>query len=95
MVTIYCRGGAVRRKLEHGVLTRTSEFVQPGAQRIDSTAVVDCMETVAFRNADDGSLVLRVCNSGAAERRVSVRQRAQTFAFTLPRESLATFVWHP
>jgi glucosylceramidase len=95
VVTIDSKTGAVTRNLEYYALAHASKFVRQGAQRVDSTAAADTLETVAFRNADDGSVALIMCNSGAAERRVSVRQGAQTFEYALPGQSVATFVWTP
>jgi glucosylceramidase len=95
VVTIDSATGNVTRNLEYYALAHASKFVRPGAQRIDSTAAVDGVETVAFRNADDGSIALIACNSAADQRRVSVRHGGRTFAYVMPRESIATFVWTP
>lgn len=93
VVTIDSKTGAVTRNLEYYALAHASRFVRPGAQRIASSAGADGIDTVAFRNADDGSIVLVVCNSAAAERRLSVRQAGRSFDYAVPRESLVTFVW--
>lgn len=93
MVTIDSRTGEVTRNLEYYAFAHASKFVRPGAQRIHSAPGSDGIDTVAFRNADDGSIALVVSNSAAAERRMSVRQDGQTFEYTMPRESVATFVW--
>jgi len=95
VVTIDSRTGDVTRNMEYYAFGHASRFVRPGAERIDSTSALDGIDTVAFRNADDGSIVLIACNSNGAARRVSVRQAGRTFEATLPRESLATFVWTP
>ncbi|MDO9283922.1 MAG: glycoside hydrolase family 30 beta sandwich domain-containing protein [Aquabacterium sp.] len=95
VVTIDSVTGAVTRNLEYYALAHASKFVRPGAQRIASTAASAALESVAFRNADDGSLVLVVCNSGATEQRFSVRSGAQVLQATLARESVATYVWRP
>jgi glucosylceramidase len=95
VVTIDSNTGAVTRNLEYYALAHASRFVRPGAQRIASNTALDGLDTVAFRNADDGSLVLIVCNSAAATRRFSVRQAGQQFAYDMPRESVVTFVWLP
>ncbi len=50
---------------------------------------------MAFRNEDDGSLVLVVTNSSRRARRLSVGQGQQVLRYTLPARSLATFVWTP
>ncbi len=95
VVTIDSASGAVTRNLDYYALAHASKFVRRGAERIDSSAAADGLDSVAFRNADDGSIALVVCNSAASERRFSVRQGARTFAYTLPRQSVATFAWQP
>lgn len=95
VVTIDSKTGAVTRNLDYYALAHASKFVRPGAKRIDSSAGADGLDTVAFRNADDGSIALIVSNSAAAERRFSVRQGGRAFDYTMPRESIATFVWKP
>jgi len=95
VVTIDSATGAVTRNLEYYALAHASKFVRPGAQRVDATAVVDGVDTVAFRNADDGSLVLIVCNPAAQPRTLTVRHAGRAFDYTLPRESAATLVWRP
>lgn len=95
VVTIHSVTGEITRNLEYYALGHASKFVRRAAQRIASTSGVDGVDTVAFRNADDGSIALVLCNSTAAERRLSVRQGGRVIAITLPRESLATLVWTP
>ena len=95
VVTIHSVTGEITRNLEYYALGHASKFVRRGAQRIASTSGVDGVETVAFRNADDGSIALVLCNTTASERRLSVRQAGQVIEITLPRESLATLVWTP
>ena len=72
-----------------------SPGVLTGARRIESTAAVDALESVAFQNADDGSVVLIVCNTGPAERTVSIVQGGQSVRVAMPRESITTLVWKP
>lgn len=93
VVTIDSRTGEVTRNLEYYALAHASKFVRPGARRIASDSGIDGVDTVAFRNADDGSIALVVSNSAGAPRRLSVRQGARTFEVSLPRASVATFVW--
>lgn len=95
VVTIHSVTGEITRNLEYYALGHASKFVRRGAQRIASTSGVEGVETVAFRNADDGSIALVLCNTTASERRLSVRQAGQVIEITLPRESLATLVWTP
>jgi glucosylceramidase len=95
VVTINSSTGEFTRNLEYYALAHASKFVRQGARRIESTAVVDTLETVAFQNVDDGSVVLIVCNSGPKERQVSIVQGGQNVLTVMPRESVATFVWKP
>ena len=87
--------GVVRRSLEYYAFAHFSRFILPGAKRVDSTAAGKDVDNVAFRNAADGSVVLVVVNSNAREHRLSVRQGATTFQYSLPASSMATFVWQP
>jgi glucosylceramidase len=95
VVTINSANGEVTRNIEYYALAHASKFVRSGAQRIYSTALVDGVDTVAFRNADDGSIVLIACNSSPAARRFSVSADGRVFDYELPRESIATFTWMP
>lgn len=95
VVTIDSTSGAVTRNMEYYVLGHASRFVRPGAQRIASTPISQDVESVAFRNRDDGSLVLLVSNAAEQPRELSVAQSGRRFRTTLPRESVATFVWMP
>lgn len=93
VVTVNSVTGEVTRNLEYYALAHASKFVRPGARRIESTAAINGLETVAFRNSDDGSIALIVCNSAGEERVFSVQQGGRTLRHRLPRESIATFVW--
>ncbi len=95
VVTIDSRTGTITRTDEYYALAHASRFVRPGAHRIASSEAVGDLDNVAFRNADDGSLVLLVTNSAKRSRRFSVEQGGQRFTYTLPARSLATFVWTP
>lgn len=95
VVTIDNRTGAVSRTDEYYALAHASRFVRPGARRIASEGEGGDLDHVAFRNEDDGSLVLLVTNSGRRARRFSVGQGEDTLRYTLPARSLATFVWTP
>lgn len=95
VVTIDSRTGTVTRTDEYYALAHASRFVRPGARRIASSEAIDDLDNVAFRNADDGSLVLLVANSGQHARRFNVGHDNRTFNYTLPARSVATFVWNP
>ncbi|HEY5417283.1 MAG TPA: glycoside hydrolase family 30 beta sandwich domain-containing protein, partial [Gemmatimonadaceae bacterium] len=68
-------------------------FVRSGAKRIASTTRVDSLETVAFRNGDDGSTVLIVVNTGKLGRTFAVRSGGRSFRFTLSPGAVVTFRW--
>jgi glucosylceramidase len=96
VVTINNATGAITRNLEYYALAHASKFVRPGAQRIASTtAPAQGIDTVAFRNADDGSIVLLVGNSSTQAQSFSVHSAGLGLQTTLPRESVATYVWKP
>ncbi len=92
VVTIDSRTGAVTRNPEYYALAHVSRFVRPGAQRIASTEVAG-IKSVAFRNRDDGSLVLVAANPGQGACSLAVRVGGRGFHATLPADSVATFVW--
>ncbi|HUB88123.1 MAG TPA: glycoside hydrolase family 30 beta sandwich domain-containing protein [Dyella sp.] len=94
VVTINSRTGAVSRNDEYYALAHFSRFVLPGAVRVESTKTDSGIANVAFQNASDGSIVLVVVNSHTDARPVSVAQGKTRFDYTMPPESVATFVWN-
>jgi len=74
------------------VIAHASRFVRPGAQRVESNETDSGLANVAFQNPD-GSVVLILANSASSPRALSVRCRDQEFRYTMPAESVATFVW--
>lgn len=92
VVTIDPATGAVTRELEYYALGHLSRFVRPGAMRIASTSA-DGIETVAFRNADGGQVLLAF-NSGKVDRDIAVRSGARNFGLRLPTGAAMTAVWH-
>ena len=96
-----CRGvvtvlatGSYRRNVEYFALGHASKFVRPGARRIESSSDVQGLQSVAFRNADDGSKALVVLNTAAAPRTFAVRWAGKVLQYTLPAGAAATFRWH-
>jgi glucosylceramidase len=94
VVTINSTTGDVTRNVEYYVLAHASRFVRPGAHRIESSTGIDGLESVAFQNADDQSIALIVLNDARRPRQFSVRWAGQVTNYTLPRGSVATFVWN-
>jgi glucosylceramidase len=79
--------------VEYYILGHISKFVAPGAHRIDSnTFGPGSIEDVAFQNPD-GSIVVLVLNSAAAQNTFSIRFKGNAFSYSLPAGALATFVW--
>ncbi len=93
VVTIDATTGEVTRNLDYYALAHASRFVRPGARRIESTTGVERLESVAFHNSDDDSIVLIVLNSAANARHFSVSSGTRSFAHRMPGASVATFVW--
>jgi len=95
VVTINSSNGTVTRNAEYYTLAHASRFVRPGAHRIESTSLAGRLDTVAFQNADDGSLVLIAANSTIGTQQFSVRLNGRNFQYALPAKSVATFTWQP
>jgi glucosylceramidase len=95
VVTIDAQTGAVTRNDEYYAFAHFSRFVLPGAIRVGSSETDKDVNNVAFVNPGDGSVVLVVVNSRDRPSAVSVRQGQDGFAYTMPAQSVATFVWNP
>lgn len=93
LVTIDSRTGEVTRNDDYYVIAHASRFVRPGAMRVESNQTDSSVANVAFQNPDDGSIVLIAANSATSPRALSVRCRDHEFRYTMPGESVATFVW--
>jgi glucosylceramidase len=90
-------GSTVTYNAEYYALGHMSRFVKPGAVRIASTSfgttgwngeVMD----VAFRNPD-GSTVLVAHNENDSPQAFAIAEGDQQLTYTMPGDSLATFVW--
>ena len=93
VVTINSQTGAVTRNVEYYVLGHASRFVRPGARRIGSTTGVDGLESVAFKNADDGSKAMIVLNTGSAIKDAGVQVGTRWFRYSVPAGAVVTFTW--
>ena len=93
VVTIASASGAVTRNVEYYALAHASRFTRVGARRIASTSGVAGVETVAFRNADDGSKVLLALNTNTAPQSLAIRWAGKWFRYTLAAGAVVTFVW--
>ncbi|MEO8777669.1 MAG: glycoside hydrolase family 30 beta sandwich domain-containing protein [Rhodanobacter sp.] len=95
IVTIDAQTGKVSRNDEYYAFAHFSRFVLPDAVRVRSTNTGNNIENVAFQNAADGSVVLVLINGRTDAHAVSVQQGNVRFRYTMPAQSVATFVWNP
>ena len=93
VITINSVTGSVTRNVEYYALAHASQFVRPGAHRIASTTNVGGVESVAFKNADDGSKVLIVLNTAPAEVSFAVHSAGKSFVYALPAGAVVTLRW--
>jgi glucosylceramidase len=85
------RAGQVDYTIEYYTTGHLTKFVKPGAYRIDSTAN-STVQNVAWRNPD-GSKALIAHNGGTSAQSVRVNWGGQSFVYTLPARTTATFTW--
>jgi glucosylceramidase len=85
------RAGQVDYTVEYYTTGHLTKFVRPGAHRIASTAGT-AVPNVAWRNPD-GSKALIAHNGSASARSVRVDWGSQSFHYTLPARTTATFTW--
>ena len=81
------------RNVEYYALAHASQFVRPGAHRIASSTNVNGLQTVAFKNADDGSKVLIVLNTAAMEVSFGVHSGGKTILYVMPAGAVVTLRW--
>ncbi|MEO9474654.1 MAG: Ig-like domain-containing protein [Cyclobacteriaceae bacterium] len=92
IVTINTNTGDYIREVEYYALGHVSKFVDVGAVRIEST-YDNGIQNVAFQNSD-GSIVLIVSNTlKKPSTTFTVTFNGQSFDYSLPKESAATFKW--
>jgi glucosylceramidase len=85
------RAGQVDYTIEYYTMGHLTKFVKPGAVRIgtnDGSAV----RNVAWKNPD-GSKALIAHNGGSSVQPVRVNWGGQSFTYTLPARTTATFTW--
>jgi glucosylceramidase len=93
VITINSATGLGTRNVEYYALAHASEFVRPGALRIASSTDVGGLQTVAFKNSDDGTKVLIVLNTASSEVSFAVRSAGKIILYALPGGAVATFRW--
>jgi glucosylceramidase len=94
-----CRGvltidsaGVITRNEEYYVLAHAGRFVRPGAVRIGSSSS-SVLEHVAFRQHDDGSVVMIVANPAAGAVAAVVSGLGSTSRIVMPARSVVTIRW--
>jgi glucosylceramidase len=93
VITINSGSGFVTRNVEYYALAHASQFVRPGAHRIASTSDVSGLQSVAFKNADDGSKVLIVLNTGSAEVPFAIHAAGSSILYAIAAGAVVTFRW--
>lgn len=93
VITINSGTGFVTRNVEYYALAHASQFVRPGAHRIASSTNVSGLQSVAFKNADDGSKVLIVLNTVSAAVSFVVHFGDKAILYALPAGAVVTFRW--
>ena len=94
LVTVHrndARRGQVDYTVEYYTMGHLTKFVRPGAVRIDSSAN-GTVPNVAFKNSD-GSKALIAYNTSGSTQTVKVNWGGQSFTYSLPTKTSATFTW--
>ncbi|WP_433793518.1 RICIN domain-containing protein [Actinoplanes sp. CA-252034] len=84
------RAGQVDYTIEYYTTGHLTKFVKPGAVRIASNNTA--VQNVAWRNPD-GSKALIAHNGGTSSQSVRVNWGSQSFVYTMPARTTATFTW--
>jgi glucosylceramidase len=95
LVTVHrndARKGQVDYTVEYYTMGHLTKFVRPGAVRIDSSAN-GTVPNVAFKNPD-GSKALIAYNTSGSTQSVKVNWGGQSFTYSLPTKTSATFTWN-
>lgn len=93
LVAINSSTHAVTTNADFYALAHASKFILRGARRIESAeSPADGPYTTAFVNPDTSTVVVAY-NPSAYGRSYSIRWRGQSFSYSLPSKSVATFTW--
>jgi glucosylceramidase len=85
------QSGQVTYTIEYYDMGQLTKFVKPGAYRVESTAS-PTVPNVAWINPD-GSTALVAYNGSTSSRQISVNWGGESFTYTLPAQTTATFTW--
>jgi len=91
IVTVNSTTGAVTKDIEFYTLGHYSKYVLPGAVRVYSSNT-PAIASVAFQNTD-GSMALVASNATVSSQTFQVQWGTESFSYTLPATSIATFTW--
>jgi glucosylceramidase len=91
IVTVNSTTGAVTKTIEFYTLGQYSKYVLPGAVRVYSSNT-PAIASVAFQNTD-GSMALVASNATSTSQTFQVQWGTESFSYTLPATSIATFTW--
>ncbi len=91
LATINSATGQATYTIDFYTLGHFSKFILPGARRVHSANTAGIL-TVAFLNPN-GERVLVAFNDASASTPFQIQWGTQSFAYTLPGNSGATFVW--
>ena len=85
------QSGQVTYTIEYYDMGQLTKFVKPGAYRIESTANAT-VPNVAWINPD-GSKALIAYNGSTGSQPITVNWGGESFTYTLPGQTTATFTW--
>jgi len=85
------RHGQVDYTVEYYTMGHVTKFVKPGAYRIDTNSG-SAVPNVAWKNPD-GTKALIAYNTTGGSQAVKVNWGGQSFTYTLPTKTSATFTW--
>jgi glucosylceramidase len=89
---ITIEGDTVTRNLAYYTIAPFSEFVRPGAVRVESDTKTETLGNVAFRTKD-GRRVLVVANTAREPQPFAIVWRGKRVETSLPAGAVATYVW--
>ena len=93
VITINATSGQVTRNEEYYARAHASRFVRSGARRIASSSTTGGIQSVAFRNVDDGSNVLIVLNTTPTRVVFAIHANVGALRYALPAGAVATLRW--
>jgi glucosylceramidase len=82
------------RNVPYYIIAQIAKFVKPGAVRVVGTCSNSGYIASAFKNPD-GTLVVVAYNSNSATQTFKIAVGVQSFAYSIPGNSAATFIWDP